>query len=180
MLFDTLSIVGVGLLGGSVGLAAKSRGLVRRVLGVGRDAGKLAEAAAAGVIHESTTDLAAAARTSDLMVFCTPVDLIGPQILEAAAACRPGAVLTDVGSTKRAIVAAVAGRLPPRVHFVPSHPMAGSEKKGAAFARADLFENRATVVTPTADTDPGAADRVAGFWRALGSRVVVMSPAGPA
>lgn len=176
MLFDTLSIVGVGLLGGSVGLAAKGRGLVRRVIGVGRDPAKLAEAAAAGAIGEPTTDLAAAARVSDLMVFCTPVDLIAGQILEAAAACRPGTILTDVGSTKRAIVAAVAGRLPPRVHFVPSHPMAGSEKKGAAFARADLFVNRATVVTPTTDTDPGAAERVVEFWRALGSRVVVMPP----
>jgi prephenate dehydrogenase len=176
MLFDTLSIVGVGLLGGSVGLAAKGRRLVGRVVGVGRDPEKLAAARAAGVIDDTAT-LADAARRSDLMVFCTPVDRIAGEVVEAAAVCRPGTLLTDVGSTKGAIVAAVAGRLPAGVHFVPSHPMAGSEKKGAAHARADLFDGRVTVVTPSADTDPAAAERVAAFWKALGSRVVTLPPA---
>lgn len=176
MMFDTLTVVGVGLLGGSVGLAAKERKLVGRVLGVGRDPAKLAAARAAGVIDD-TASLADAARRSDLVVFCTPVDRIAAEVVEAAAVCRPGTLLTDVGSTKGEIVAAVAGKLPGGVHFVPSHPMAGSEKKGAAHARADLFDGRATVVTPPADTDPGAAERVAGFWKALGSRVVVMPPA---
>lgn len=176
MLFDMLTIVGVGLLGGSVGAAAIRRRLVRRVIGVGRDEAKLAAARAAGIIHEYTADLAVAAGRSDLIVFCTPVDRIAEQVIAAAAVARSGTILTDVGSTKSSIVEAVLGKLPAGVHFVGSHPMAGSEKKGADHADADLFVGRAAVVT-TDDSDSIAAANVIAFWKTLGSRVYVMSPA---
>ena len=177
MRLDQLTIVGVGLIGGSIGLAVKSRGIARRVVGVGRDEPTLARAAASGVIDSSTTDLAAGVRAADLVVVCTPVDRVADDVLAAAAAAPPRAVLTDVGSTKGNIVRALAGRLPAGcAPFVGSHPLAGSEKKGAAHARADLFEDRLVVVTPHLPADLEAASVVDLFWQALGARVVRMSP----
>jgi prephenate dehydrogenase len=104
------------------------------------------------------------------------VDGIAGQVLAAAADCAAGTVLTDAGSTKATIVRAVDGRLPAGVAFVGSHPLAGSEKRGPAHADPDLFQDRLTVVTPTAATDPAALERVTAFWKALGSRVRCMDP----
>src|SRR5437016_4136000 len=103
MLFHTLTIVGVGLIGGSIGLAAKKRGLAQRVVGFGRDPDKLEQARRLGAIDEEKTDLPKAVRDADLIVFCTPVDRIAAQIQEAAAHCQRGATLTDAGSTKARI-----------------------------------------------------------------------------
>lgn len=172
----TLTIVGVGLIGGSVGLAARKRGLVERVLGVGRQQASLDEARAVGAIEEGFLDPASAVRQADLVVFCTPVDRIAEQVLAAGLVCKHGALLTDAGSTKAAIVRGIDGRLPRGVHFVGSHPLAGSEKRGPAHADADLFQGRITVVTPGPQTDPGAVERTAAFWQALGSQVKIMPP----
>ncbi len=171
MTCDTLTIVGVGLIGGSVGLAARARGVARHILGVGRSAESLDAARRLGAIDCGGRDLAEAARQSDFVLFCTPVDRIAEQVLTAAAVCRPGTVLTDAGSTKDTIVRALDGRLPDGVTFVGGHPLAGSEKRGPEHARADLFEGRLVILTPTPRTDPAAVERVAGFWRALGARV---------
>ncbi|QEL18231.1 prephenate dehydrogenase [Limnoglobus roseus] len=176
MLFDTLTILGVGLLGGSLGLAAKSRGLVRRVVGVGRDAARLREALAAGQLDESTTDLAAGVRIADLVVVCTPVDLIPQQVRELAEVAKAGCLVTDVGSTKSEIVARLRDPLPNRVTFIGSHPMAGSEKKGSNHATPDLFQGRVTIITPTADTPPRASQAIHEFWERIGCRVVTMTP----
>jgi cyclohexadieny/prephenate dehydrogenase len=176
MRIDTLTIVGVGLLGGSVGLAAQARGLVRRVVGVGRDRTRLDCARASGAVTDVEVDLAAGVRDADLVVFCTPVDRIAGQVLDAAPNVRPGAVVSDVGSTKTNIVSALTGRLPSGVTFVGAHPMAGSEKTGVEFARADLFEDRVTVVTPTPSSPPFAVNLVEQFWEGLGSRVLRMTP----
>ena len=151
--------------------------MARRVLGVGRQQSSLDEALAVGAIDEALLDAAGAARRSDLVVFCTPVDRIGEQMLEAAATCKEGAIFTDAGSTKRAIVQAAEAELPNRVRFVGGHPLAGSEKKSIAFAHADLFVDRWTVLTPTANTPVTALDTVGLFWRALGARVRTMAPA---
>jgi prephenate dehydrogenase len=175
MKLQTLTIVGVGLIGGSIGLAAKQRGVAGRVVGVGRQRASLDRALAVGAIDEAALDLAAVGR-SEFAVFCTPVDHIAEQVREAAAGCRPGTLLTDAGSTKAAIVRDVEGRLPAGVAFVGSHPLAGSEKHGPEHADARLFEGRLTVVTRTPRTDPAARERVAAFWQALGSRVQVMDP----
>jgi len=172
----TLAILGVGLIGGSIGLAAKRRGLARRVLGIGRQPSSLDEALRVGAIDEAFLDAAAAVRQANLVIFCTPVDRIAAQVLSLAEAYQPGTLLTDAGSTKAAIVRDLDGRLPAGVTFVGSHPLAGSEKKGAGFADARLFENRLTVVTPTAGTSPAACERVAAFWQALGARVKMMPP----
>ena len=209
MSMHTLTIVGVGLIGGSIGLAAKKRGLAKNVLGVGRNQSRLDQARHLGAIDESCLDLAAAAGASDLVVVCTPVDRIAEYILAMAPYCRPGTLLTDAGSTKETIVAGVEehwregekGRrgerekgtgddetqspllpfspsplLPNDVHFVGSHPLAGSEKQGVQYADADCFQGRWTIVTRTSRTDVSALDRVMTFWQQLGSRVKIMDP----
>jgi prephenate dehydrogenase len=174
MAFANLVLVGVGLIGGSVGLAARRRGLADRVVGVDRDPAALGQALAAGILDEACPDLARAAAGADLIVVCTPVDHIPARVLEAAAACRPGTLLTDVGSTKAGIVEAVRGRLPPGVAFVGSHPLAGSEKHGPAHARPNLFDGSLVVLTPAADADDNALSRLRGFWQGLGARVRLM------
>lgn len=176
MKLQTLTIVGVGLIGGSVGLAARRRGLARHVVGVGRSADSLARARAAGAIDEAALDLPAAVRRADVAVFCTPVDRIAGQVLASAPGCAPGTLLTDAGSTKATIVARLDGRLPDGVSFVGSHPLAGSEKRGPEHADADLFQGRLTVLTPGPHTDPAAVERTAAFWQALGSRARLMPP----
>lgn len=177
MAFETLTIVGVGLIGGSIGLAAKQAGAARRVVGVGRDERTLARTVASGAIDSATTSLTEGVSHADLVIICTPVDRIAADVLTAAHAVPPKAVITDAGSTKGNILRQLHGQLPPgRAHFVGSHPLAGSEKKGAANARADLFTDRLVVVTPAEDTDPEATAFVEHFWHALGARVMRMDP----
>jgi prephenate dehydrogenase len=176
MKLQTLTIVGVGLIGGSIGLAAKRRGVAQKVLGVGWRQSTLDRARAIGAIDEGYLDPAAAVHQADLAVFCTPVERIAEHVLATAPGCRPGTLLTDAGSTKAAIVRAVWGRLPDGVRFVGSHPLAGSEKRGPDHADPNLFQNRLTVVTPAGLDDAGAAEQIAAFWRALGSRVRLMGP----
>ncbi len=176
MLFDTLTIVGVGLIGGSIGRAARHRKSVRRVLGVCRSDAAIAQAVSVGAIDTGFTSIEAAASQSDVIVFCTPVDLIASGILAVAPHCRPGAIITDTGSTKSAIVRAVEAAMPANVPFVGGHPLAGSEKNGVEHADARLFQDRVTVLTPTQRTDAGALQRVSEFWAHLGSRTCTMSP----
>lgn len=177
MRIEQLTIVGVGLIGGSIGLAAKARGVAGRVVGVGRDPRTLARAQAGGSIDEFTTDLAAAVKAADVVVVCTPVDRVAADVQTAAISAPSRCVVTDAGSTKGNIVRELAGKLPAgAAPFIGSHPLAGSEKKGAAHARADLFVDRLVVVTPTADTDPEAASVVDLFWQSLGAKVVRMDP----
>jgi prephenate dehydrogenase len=172
----TLTIVGVGLIGGSIGLAARRRGVVKRVLGVSRDLAGVARAKALGIIDDGLLDLTEPVRCSELVIFCTPVDRIASQVLAAAPACAPGTLLTDAGSTKAAIVRAVEGRLPPGVDFVGGHPLAGSEKRGLEHAHPDLFQGRLTILTQTPRTATKAVEEIAAFWTGLGAHVRVMDP----
>jgi prephenate dehydrogenase len=176
MKIKTLTIVGVGLIGGSIGLAASRRGVAERVLGTSRYQASLDRARSLGIIDGGYLEVVPAVHQADVAVFCTPVDRIPAQILEAAPGCSPGTLLTDAGSTKAAIVHAVESRMPAGVAFVGSHPLAGSEKRSLEFADADLFKDRLTVVTQTAHTEPASLERTIDFWQALGSRVRVMHP----
>ncbi len=171
-----LTIVGVGLIGGSIGLAAKKRGVAQRVRGVGRDPRKLELARQLGAIDEWQHDLPAAVRDADFVVLATPVNRIAEQVKEIAADCPPSLILTDAGSTKREIVLAAERDLPAQAGFVGGHPLAGSEKKGAEFGDADLFVGRWTVLTPTEKTPVVAVESVRAFWQALGAKVRTMSP----
>lgn len=172
--WGTVAIVGVGLIGGSVGLALRKRRLAERVVGIGRRMSSLRIAQRRGAVHQITTRLAAGVDEADLVVVCTPVDQIVEHVRQVAAACPEGALITDAGSTKQSLVAALDGRLPRSVRFVGSHPLAGSHHKGPAEARHDLFQARTVIVTPGPTTRNADAKRVARFWRALGARVVEM------
>lgn len=172
-----VTILGVGLIGGSIGLALRARGVASEVLGVGRNPDSLAEAVERGAIDRGTTDLAEGVQSADVVVVCTPVDRVGDDVKRAAEAAGHEVLITDAGSTKRQIVEAVERHPRGASVFVGAHPIAGSERRGAAFARADLFEGRPCVLTPTIRT-PGDRLRTArAFWAGIGCRVVEMSPA---
>jgi prephenate dehydrogenase len=175
--WPAVTIVGVGLIGGSVGMALRSRGLAERVIGVGRSAAGMAEARRAGAVDETTDDLAAGVAAADLVVVATGVGAI-PGLLDAIdAAVRPGTLLTDAGSTKASIVGAwERRRASRRGRFVGAHPIAGSHRRGASAGAADLFVGRVTVVTPAPRTPPRDAEEVGGFWSALGATVFMMPP----
>jgi prephenate dehydrogenase len=170
--FERISILGLGLLGGSLGLAIRERGVARQVVGVGRRAQTLAEAEARGAADLLTQDPAAAVRGADLVVLATP-PLAMPGVLRA---CAPGlgggTLVTDVASVKALLCGVLPGLLPPGVSYLGSHPMAGSHRTGIQHARADLFEGSTCVLTPGPDSEPEAVERLAGFWQALGARVV--------
>src|SRR5262249_41772396 len=139
MRIKTLTIVGVGLIGGSIGLAAKRRKVADHVFGAGRRQHSLNQALTVGAIDAGFLDLAPAVHQAEVVVFCTPVDRIAEQVLASAPDCTAGTLLTDAGSTKADIVRSVEGRLPQGIAFVGSHPLAGSEKRGPEYADADLF-----------------------------------------
>ena len=178
-MIERLAILGVGLLGGSVAKAVRAHTVAREIVGIGRDLGRLGPALRDGALDRVTTDLAEGVKGADRILLAAPVlanETLLPRVWQAAS---PGAVLTDVGSTKGGIAAA-ADRLAvgrPEVHFIGSHPMAGSEKSGYAVARVDLFQGATVVVTPTESSDAAAAKGVGEFWAALGARVVVLDPA---
>jgi cyclohexadieny/prephenate dehydrogenase len=176
MHIDTLGLVGVGLIGGSVGLAARKRGVAGRILGVDSRPEVLQRALTRAAVDEARPDVRSMAADADVVVFCTPVDVIAGQVVEAALVCRSGALLTDAGSTKAAIVRDVEGRLPQGAAFVGGHPLAGSEKQGPEHANAELFEGRVVVLTPTARTDDKALSQATALWEALGARVRLMDP----
>jgi prephenate dehydrogenase len=168
---NTLGIVGVGLLGGSLALAVKQRQVARRVLGTDRLPGLLLRAAERGLLDETRPDVPSLAAGCDVVVFCTPVDVIAAQVIEAGPHCRPGTVLTDVGSTKAGIVRAVEGRLPAGVDYIGGHPLAGSEKTGPEHSRTDLFAARLVLLTPGPEAAMAAVRRL---WEGLGAHVEVI------
>jgi len=174
---DRVTLIGVGLLGGSLGLALQQRGLARRVVGHVRREESVTACRALGVVHEATTDLAEAVRGSDLVVLCTPLGQMETLARQFAPHLKPGALVTDVGSVKAPVVASlepllrVAGAV-----FVGGHPMAGSEKAGPEHARADLFQGAQCLVTPTPSTDATSLRAVEDLWRGVGGVPLRMTP----
>jgi prephenate dehydrogenase len=179
--FNRVAVVGVGLIGGSVGLAVRSRQLAKTVVGAGSRPATLAAAHKLGAISEVASDLQSAVGGADLIVVCAPVGHIIEQVRQIAPLCSPGALITDVGSTKREIVgeleqiAAADPAWGRDVHFVGSHPLAGNEKQGPQHASADLFVSRTVVITPTAATRAEDRQTLMDFWSHLGARVLEMS-----
>lgn len=173
-----LVVVGLGLLGGSVAKAARAHGVAVQIAGVGRDPARIDAARRDGTVDVVTTDLAATLRDADLVVLATPVRTLGRLLEDVARAVGPETIVTDVGSTKAALVA-IAGHLARTypLRFVGSHPMAGSEQSGYAHARADLFHGATVIVTPTETSVPAAVKTVTAFWEALGAtRVLALDP----
>jgi prephenate dehydrogenase len=174
----TVAIVGVGLIGGSIGLALRSKKSAERVVGIGRDASRLEEARRLGAIDDFSTDLAGGIAEAEVAVVCTPVTRIVEDIL-AAARFGPGSILvTDAGSTKARIVDGVERDPRGMAAFVGAHPIAGSERQGVTHARADLFEGRSCVLTPTPLTPPDRLERARSFWSVLGCRLFEVDPVG--
>lgn len=171
-----LAILGVGLLGGSIGLAVRSRLKGCKIAGYGHRPAALDVALRMGAIDERYEDPVAAVRGADCVILCTPVGRLSSLLREIASKLSPGTVLTDVGSTKCGVVKAAEQFLPPEVHFIGSHPMAGSEKRGVEYARADLFEKAVCITTPTARTDSQALVQIESFWETLGMRTTRLSP----
>ena len=178
--FNRVAIVGVGLIGGSVGLAIRRRRLAREIVGVGRRAASLRKAKSRGAVDRTTTDLESGVADAELVVVCTPVGSIVGRVRRVVAACSPGTLITDAGSTKVEIVRAIdkylaKGHLVEGVHFVGSHPLAGDHRTGPEHAREDLFDGRTVVVTPTSNTRKADVTTLRKFWTALGAEVVVMT-----
>jgi prephenate dehydrogenase len=174
--FGTVAIVGVGLIGGSIGLTLRSRRMAACVVGIGRDQPSLDQAARQGAIDRGTTDFDSGVSEADLVIVCTPVNRIAEDVIRAALAAPADALVTDVGSSKRLIVETIERHARSAAVFVGAHPLAGSERRGASHARADLLEGRVCILTPTHRTPLPRIREALSLWTALGCRVVEMSP----
>lgn len=175
--WNKIAIIGIGLLGGSLGLAIKKRRLARRVVGFARREATITEALKLRALDTCVLDSAEAVKDADLIVLCTPIAQMRSLVKLLLPGIKRGAIVTDVGSVKASVVrdleslVAKAG-----AYFVGSHPMAGAEKNGVAWSQADLYEGSACVVTPTRRTNRPALRKVEALWRSVGGRVLQLSP----
>lgn len=178
MKFNKVAIIGVGLIGGSVGLAIRKKRLAREVIGVFRRASTLKKALKAKAVTRATMSIGEGVKAADLIIVAAPVYSIPTLVKEAAKHAKKGAIITDVGSTKTWILDNVEKILKNSrsIYFVGSHPMAGSEHAGVEFARADLLSGAPCIVTKDAKTDKAALKKVISFWASIGAKVKVLSP----
>jgi len=171
--FQKITIVGVGLLGGSIGLAVRRGKLAGEIAGYVRRAASLKDCEKAGAVDYATTDLLAAVSNADLIILCTPLAQMRALAEQMLPALKRGAIVTDVGSVKADVVRELESVIARAgAHFVGSHPMAGGEKMGVLAARADLFANAVCIVTPTKKSNAAAARKLEQFWKALGARTL--------
>lgn len=177
VIFERVLIAGVGLIGGSLGLAAKTRGLVHEAVGFGRTEANLKIALERGLIDRYTFDPAEAARGTDLVLLAVPVEATGPVVRSFLPHLPAGCIVTDAGSVKKPIVDTLDALLPPTIHGVAAHPIAGTEHAGAGAAFETLFDGSLCVLTPTDVTDRGALARVRALWEGVGMRVEEMDAA---
>ncbi len=176
-LFERVALIGIGLIGSSLALAIRRHGLARRVVCADRDPGHVRLALELGLVDEASPDLAPMVRGADLVVLCTPVGGFAALAAEMAPLLEPGVILSDVGSVKELVVREVAPRLPPNIHLVPAHPIAGTEHSGPRAGLVDLFQGRWCILTPPEGTDLGAVARVRALWEGVGSMVEIMEAA---
>jgi cyclohexadieny/prephenate dehydrogenase len=174
--FARVALIGFGLIGGSIARAARLHGLAGEIVATAHSEKTRARVAQLGIVDHVVASNAEAVKDADLVILCIPVGACGPVAQEISAHLKPGAVVSDVGSVKGAIVRDMAPHLPEGVHFVPAHPVAGTENSGPDSGFAELFINRWCILTPPEGTDAGAVDRLRGFWAAMGARVEIMTP----
>ena len=174
-LFNRLALIGVGLIGSSIARAARAQGVVRSIVATARSAETRKRVAELGLADQVVETNAAAVAGADLVIVCIPVGACGEVAKEIGPHLIAGATVSDVGSAKGSIVRDMAPHLPPSVHFVPAHPVAGTEYSGPDAGFAELFVNRWCILTPPETTDKEAIERLATFWRALGANVETMS-----
>ena len=175
-LFRRVAIVGVGFMGASLGLAIKKKKLAKEIIGIGHNEASLKEALAVGAIDESTLDLKKGIQGADLIVLATPVNTIIESLDVIGAEFKRSVIITDLGSSKTAIVERAEKVLHHSVLFVGSHPLVGSEKRGPTYANASLYEGGTCVMTPTDKTNRLAKEKIKQFWTQLGLNVKLMSP----
>src|SRR3954447_3256182 len=178
--YDTVAIVGVGLIGGSLGLAMRERRLAQKIIGIGRRQMSLDAARKVGAIDHGVTNLATGVAEAQLIVIAAPVDTIAERVIQVAAKCPATSLITDAGSTKESIVSAVDAGLAGRragPRFVGSHPLAGDHRTGPEHARADMLDGRPAVITRRQHTRTAAVTELTGLWQALGADVHTMTPA---
>lgn len=175
-LFEKVALIGVGLIGSSLARAFRSRGIVRQISVSARSQATLDRVLELGLADSAHRDPIEAVEAADLVILCAPVgtyesiaSVIGPHL-------KPGVVVTDVGSVKQAVIRDVDQYLPDGVHFIPGHPIAGTEKSGPDAGFAELFDGRWCILTPPPGADQGAIDAVAELWKRCGSMVEVMEP----
>jgi cyclohexadieny/prephenate dehydrogenase len=175
-LYDRLAIIGPGLIGSSIMRAARVHGAVREIVATARSAKTRARVVELGLADKVVETNAEAVEGADLVIVCVPVGVCGAVAKEIGPHLKAGATVSDVGSVKGSIVRDMGPHLAKTVHFVPAHPVAGTEHSGPDAGFAELFENRWCILTPPEGTDPQAVEKLAAFWRQLGANVETMTP----
>ncbi len=176
-IYDKVALIGLGLIASSMSHAMRQLGLVREIAGHARSAETRAVARELGLCHSVHETAAEAVKDADLVVLATPVGVMGAVAEEIAPHLKSGATVTDVGSVKQAVIDAVGPHMPEGVHFIPGHPLAGTEHSGPRSGFATLFRNRWCLLVPAEGTDPEAVARLRGLWEAMGSKVDEMDAA---
>jgi len=176
-MFEKIALIGIGLIGSSLARVIAREKLAGHVAISTRSADTLARAEELGLGDSYTTDAKEAVRDADLVIVSVPVGASGAVAEEIAPALKKGAILTDVGSTKASVIAQMQPHVPEGVHFIPGHPLAGTEKSGPDAGFAELFKNRWCIFTPLPDTDPAALEKLSEFWRRCGANIDTMDPA---
>ncbi len=174
--FDRIAIIGMGLIGSSLARAAREKNLARHVTAIDASADVVRRVKELGFADRAVTHAAKGVEGADLVILCVPVGVNGRVAKAMAKGLKTGAIVSDVGSVKTAVVKAVQPHLPEGVHFVPAHPVAGTELSGPDAGFADLFVNRWCILTPPEGTDAGAIGKVEAFWKAMGSKLEIMTP----
>jgi len=175
-LFNRLALIGVGLIGSSIARAAKAQGAAGSIVATARSAATRKHVAELGIADQVVETNAAAVEGADLVIISIPVGACGDVAKEIGPHLKAGAIISDVGSVKGSVVRDMAPHLPKNVHFVPAHPVAGTEYSGPDAGFAELFVNRWCILTPPKGTDPAAVEKLAAFWRLLGANVETMAP----
>ncbi|MCQ0093946.1 prephenate/arogenate dehydrogenase family protein [Roseovarius sp. M141] len=170
VIYDRIALIGLGLIAGSMSLAIRRAGLAGEVVGYARSAQTRATAREIGLCDRIEESAAAAVEGADLIVLCVPVGVMGDVAAEIAPYLKRGATVSDVGSVKRSVIDAVAPHLPEGVHFVPAHPLAGTEHSGPRAGYAELFDNRWCLIVPQEGADRTAVDRLEALWRGIGAQ----------
>ncbi|HEX9751926.1 MAG TPA: prephenate dehydrogenase/arogenate dehydrogenase family protein, partial [Methyloceanibacter sp.] len=175
-LFDKVAIVGLGLIGSSIARAARAQGAVREIVATARSPKTRKRVVELGLADKVVETNEEAVEGADLVIVCVPVGVCGVVAKEIGPHLKVGVTVSDVGSVKGSIVRDMGPHLPKNIHFVPAHPVAGTEHSGPDAGFAELFENRWCILTPPEGTNTQAVDRLAAFWRLLGAKVETMSP----
>ena len=175
-LFERIALIGVGLIGSSIAHAARRAGIAGHIAGWSRSAESRETATQLGFCDSMHDDMAECARGADLVVLCGPVGALGDSARAVGPVLKAGAIVTDVGSVKMAVIRDAGPHIPEGVHFIPGHPIAGTENSGPAAGFATLFDGRWCILTPPPGTDENAVEKLTSFWRALGSTVEIMEP----